>query len=72
MPERTLETLQEVVTADGWLSLSEISAATNQSKSTIIRHVSDLEDAGMIDANTSQKSKRVRSTFSAELFWMAR
>ena len=72
VPTRTLRTLEEIVTTDGWLLLSEIADETNQSKSTVIRHVSDLEDAGMIDANTSQKSKRVRSTFSAELFWMAR
>lgn len=72
IPDRTLRTLEEVVTADGWLTLSELADSTDQSKSTVIRHVNDLQDAEMIEADTDQKAKRVRSAFSAELFWIAR
>jgi len=71
IPERTAETFETVVTADGWLSLSAIADETGQSKSTVIRHVNDLEDAGVVEADTSGKAKRVRVTFSGELLSIA-
>jgi CRISPR-associated protein Csa3 len=71
IPDRAFETLDAVVNADGWLTLSAIADATDQSKSTVIRHVSDLEDAGVVEADTSEKAKRVRVTFSGELLLTA-
>lgn len=71
IPERTTETFEAIVTADEWLSLSAIADKTEQSKSTVIRHVNDLQDAGVVEADTSGKAKRVRVVFTGELFWLA-
>lgn len=71
VPSRTFETFEVIVEADDWISLTDIATATEQSKSTVIRHVHDLEDAGIVQSDTSEKAKRVRIAFSGELFWMA-
>jgi len=71
VPKRTFSTFEVLVEADDWISLSEIASATEQSKTTVIRHVRDLEDAGIIQSDTTEKAKRVRVAFSGELFWMA-
>lgn len=72
VPPRTVETLETISATDGWLSLSAIATETNQSKSTVIRHVNDLEETGVVKADTSEKTKRVRVSFSGELFLMAK
>jgi len=72
VPGRTIKTFETIAAADDWLSLSAIATETDQSKSTVIRHVNDLEEAGVVDSVTSQKAKRVRVSFSGELFLMAR
>lgn len=69
--DRAFETFEVVVAADGWLTLAEIAAETGQSKSSVGRHVGDLEDAGVVEADTSEKAKRVRATFSGELLSIA-
>jgi len=67
VPDRTADTF-EVIAKDGdWLQLSAIATKTGQSKSTVIRHVNDLEDVGIIEADTTGKAKRVRIGFSGEL-----
>lgn len=71
IPERTSETFETIVTADDWLSLSAIADETGQSKSTVVRHVNDLEDVSVVEADTSDKEKRVRVNFSGELFSIA-
>lgn len=71
VPSRTTDTFETIVTADDWLSLSAIADKTDQSKSTIIRHVNDLEDAGIVEADTTGKAKRVRVAFSGELLSLA-
>lgn len=71
VPTRTTETFDCIVAADDWLSLSAIADETGQSKSTVIRHVNDLEDAGVVEADTTEKAKRVRATFTGDLLWMA-
>jgi CRISPR-associated protein Csa3 len=72
VPDRTLETLDMLVQTGNWHSLSEITEKTDHSKTTVIRHVNDLEDAGVVEADTSQKAKRVRATFTSELLALAR
>jgi len=71
VPDRTAETFEAIVTAGDWLSLSEIVTRTDQSKSTVIRHVNDLEDTGVVESDTSGKAKRVRIAFTGELLSMA-
>jgi CRISPR-associated protein Csa3 len=63
--DRAFRTFKVIVKADGWLSLSTITEET--SKSTVIRHVNDLESSNVVVADTSEKAKRVRVTFSGEL-----
>ena len=65
--DRAFQTFEAIVEADGWLSLSTITEETEQSKSTVIRHVNDLESSNVVVADTSEKAKRVRVTFSGEL-----
>ena len=65
--DRAFRTFEVIVEADGWLSLSTITEETEQSKSTVIRHVNDLESSNVVVADTSEKAKRVRATFSGEL-----
>ena len=65
--DRAFRTFEVIVEADGWLSLSTITEETEQSKSTVIRHVNDLESSNVVVADTSEKAKRVRVTFSGEL-----
>jgi len=72
VPARTVETLETISAADGRLSLSAIATETDQSKSTVIRHVNDLEETGVVEADTSEKAKHVRVSFAGELFLMAR
>nr|WP_206335674.1 CRISPR-associated CARF protein Csa3 [Natronolimnobius sp. AArcel1] len=72
VPSRTTDTFETIVTAGDWLSLSTIADETGQSKSTVIRHVNDLEDAGLIESDTSAKAKRIRIAFSGELLSLAR
>lgn len=71
VPERTFGSFETIASADGWISLSSIAEQTDQSKSTVIRHVNDLEDAGVVESDTSDKTKRVRIAFSGELFQLA-
>lgn len=67
VPERTHETFEAIVGNDGWQTLSAIAEVTDQSKSTIIRHVNDLEEAGVVESDTSEKAKHVRISFSGEV-----
>lgn len=72
VPDRTIPTRKAISAADDWISLSEIAERTDQSKSTVIRHVQDLEDVGLIESDTSEKKKRVKLSFSGTLFHESR
>lgn len=67
IPSRTGPTFDALVEGEGWQTLSEIVRETEQSKPTVIRHVNDLEQAGVVESDTSQKAKRVRIGFSGDL-----
>jgi CRISPR-associated protein Csa3 len=71
VPDRTFDTFDMLVSVDGWSTLSDVAAETDHSKSTAIRHVNDLEDAGVVESDTSKKAKRVRATFTGELLSIA-
>lgn len=71
VPDRTLDTFDVLVQSGDWHSLSELAEETDHSKTTVIRHVNDLEEAGVVEADTSQKAKRVRATITAELCHIA-
>lgn len=71
VPTRALDTFDKLVEIDDWRTLSDIASGTDHSKSTVIRHVNDLEDAGVVESDSSGKSKRVRATFTGELLSLA-
>ena len=71
VPQRTTESFKTIVRAGEWVSLSSIAEETDQSKSTVIRHVNDLEAAGVVESDTSEKVKQVRPSFTGELFQLA-
>lgn len=68
VPSRAEETFQVIADVDDWITLSSVTDRTEYSKSTVIRHVNDLEAAGLILADTSSKAKRVQLTFTGQLF----
>ena len=53
--------------ADGSATLPEIAAAIEPSKSTITRHVADLEEKGAVWTEMHGKTKHVELTFTGEL-----
>lgn len=71
IPDRTLDTFDAIVETGEWVTLTTIAESTGQSKSTVIRHVQDLEDAGIVESDTSEKAKRVRVAFTGELLSIA-
>jgi CRISPR-associated protein Csa3 len=71
VPNRVTETFDHIVNAGGWITLSKIAEETGKSKSTIIRHVNELEDSGVIESDTTQREKRVRIEFTGELLSIA-
>jgi CRISPR-associated protein Csa3 len=71
VPDRTLDTLNVLVRSGDWHSLSALTDETGNSKTTVVRHVNDLEETGVVEADTSGKAKRVRATITAELLAMA-
>ena len=67
VPERARDTFRSIVSSSEWRTLTSIAEETGQSKSTIIRHVNDLEKADVVESDTSEKAKQVRPSFSGEL-----
>jgi CRISPR-associated protein Csa3 len=67
IPERATDTFETIAVTGEWLTLTELAAETDQSKSTVIRHVQALEVAGVLETDTSGKAKRVRTTLTGDL-----
>ncbi|MFB6202352.1 MAG: CRISPR-associated CARF protein Csa3 [Halorhabdus sp.] len=67
VPERTQKTFASIAAEGSWQTLTSIADTTDQSKSTVIRHVNNLEKAGVVESDTSEKAKRVRVSFSGDL-----
>jgi len=72
IPARATPTLGALIDTDGWQTLSELAADTDQSKSTVIRHVQDLTAAGLAESRDAGKAKEVRPTLTGTLRWRAR
>lgn len=72
IPPRTTETFGLICEYRNWISLSEITDQLDQSKSTVIRHVNDLEEAGLVESDTTEKMKKVRVTLGGELLQLTR
>lgn len=57
LPDRTESTLATLEGRDDPLSLSELADASGQSKSTVVRHVNDLEDQGVVQTHQDGQTK---------------
>jgi len=66
-PNNTLSTLQLLATVDGPVSISELASTTDAAKSTVGRHISQLERAGAVSTTTSGKTKQVELTVTGNL-----
>lgn len=66
-PRKVHATVEHLLTVDGWQSYSAIADATDQSKSTIVRHINELDDTGLVDTRTHGKAKQARIPAEAQL-----
>lgn len=72
VPANAWATLEAVVAADGETSIPELDDRLDASKSTVSRHVTDLEERGLVATAMRGKTKRVEATFAGELRVLAR
>lgn len=63
----TRETLRHIVAESGGISIPELTERTNQSKSTMTRHVAQLADYSIVETWTEGKTKYVQGTLTGEL-----
>lgn len=66
--ESSRTTLRAIVNEGGEISIPELTARSDRSKSTITRHVSNLEAEQFVETKTEGKTKYVWSTLSGQLF----
>lgn len=66
-PESTDETLRTIVAQDGSTTLPEIADETGKARSTIGRHLNQLETAGAVQTNKSEKTRHVELTLGGRL-----
>lgn len=66
-PDRTAPTVETLRVADGPLSLSEVAEASDQSKSTVVRHVKDLAASGVVSSHHEGQTKYATLTTTGKL-----
>lgn len=66
-PARTRSTLNALVDVDDHLSLSDLAEASEKSKSTVVRHVNDLEELALVTSHAQGQTKRVELTLAGRL-----
>ena len=67
VPERATDTVATIDAADGPLSLSEIADRTDVSKSTVVRHVNELEAQELVETTHERKAKHVTDSVTGRL-----
>ena len=65
--ERVWPTLATIADHDEEISISDITARSEASKSTVTRHVQELAEAGLVDTQTAGKTKFARATTAGHL-----
>ena len=63
----TVDTLETIADTEGWVSIPDLTERTGQSKSTVTRHVTRLEQRGFVDTDTRGKTKYARVTITGRL-----
>lgn len=65
--ETTSETLTSIADCGDWISIPDLTGQTGQSKSTVTRHITQLEQRGFVDTDTRGKTKYARITLTGRL-----
>jgi len=65
--ETTVDTLESIADVDDWVSIPDLTERTGQSKSTVTRHVTRLEQRGFVETDTRGKTKFTRVTITGRL-----
>lgn len=67
LEKTTMDTANAIADAEDWISIPELTEQTGQSKSTVTRHVSRLEQRGFVETETRGKTKFGRVTLTGQL-----
>jgi CRISPR-associated protein Csa3 len=67
VPKKTHQTLQAVSDAGGHSTLPAIAEQTGQSRSTVGRHLDELETTGAVETSKRQKTRHVNLTLGGRL-----
>lgn len=67
VPPNTRETLAAIDDAGPEISISKLHEGLDPSKSTISRHVTELENSGLVETAMVGKTKQVTATFAGQL-----
>lgn len=66
-PDRTRPTHEALLEGDGPLSLSEVAEVSGQSKSTVVRHVNDLDESGVVRTHQDGQTKYAELSLTGRL-----
>lgn len=72
IPEASYQTLRTVADRENPISISELTEARELAKSTVTRHLKQLEDRGLVDTRQEGKVKFAELTFTGKLHVRAR
>jgi CRISPR-associated protein Csa3 len=67
LPESTIETLGVIVKSDAGIGIPDLADTLDRAKSTVSRHIRQLEDADAVTSEMHGKTKYVNATFTGEL-----
>lgn len=67
VPESAIQTLEAIVQSDSGVGIPDLAEDLDKAKSTISRHVMQLEEIDAVSSEMHGKTKFVSSTFSGEL-----
>ncbi len=67
VPDNVGRTFAAISDNDGWTDLSTIAEQVDAAKSTVTRHVNELETQELVESRTNGRHKQVRLSFSGKL-----
>lgn len=71
IPGKTQQTLLAIEQSGKQIPIPELTETTNQSKSTVTRHVNQLEESGLVETETRGKTKHVNVLLAGRLLLRA-
>lgn len=67
LPDQIIVTLNAIISQDGRIGIPELADQLDKSKSTVSRHIQELEKHDAVEAEMHGKTKTVQATFSGKL-----